>query len=256
VQNDRLAPRYPLQSVDHALGLLRLLTTRPTVRIGQAADELGVARSTAHRLLAMLVYRGFAARQADRSYCAGPALTEMGLAVLANLDVRGRAAPVLERLAHWTGETVSLLVLEGTTVHFVDSLESTNVVRVSSRVGVRMPAYATSGGKALLALLTAEQVCQLFPEETLAAVTQATLRSRAQLLAELDRVRELGYAMNGGESEPGLAAVAVAVADRYGRPLVAMAVAGPASRLSPLRCRQLVPRLFEARDALQATLYG
>lgn len=248
-------PAYPVQSVDHALGLLRVLASRPTVRLSDAAAELGVARSTAHRLLAMLVYRGFANRRGDRTYCAGPALTEIGLAVLANLDVRLKAQPVLEKLAAATSETVSLLVLEGPMVYFVDSIESGNVVRVTSRVGVRMPAYATSAGKALLALLPVERIRELYPEESLPTVTPETLYSRTELFHQLDQVRADGFAINTGESEVGLAAAGVAVADRYGRPLVAMAVAGPAARLDGERLDSAVARLLDAKAELERTLY-
>src|SRR3989442_5129785 len=68
-------PRYPLQSVDHALQLLQILRDNGSLRVSEAAQELGTARSTAHRLLAMLVYRDFAVQDEARNYLPGPALS-------------------------------------------------------------------------------------------------------------------------------------------------------------------------------------
>ena len=107
-------PAYRLSSVDHALELLLLFRSRPTLRVSEVADSLGVARSTAHRLLVMLVHRGFAVQDpATRAYRPGPRLAEIGLAAVGALDVRARMRPYLTEIAARTGETVSLLVLDG-----------------------------------------------------------------------------------------------------------------------------------------------
>lgn len=249
------APPYQIASVDHALRLLLLLKGTPTVRVSEAAEELSVARSTAHRLLGMLVYRGFATQdKTTRAYLAGPALIEIGMGALARLDVRRKARPYLERLVSELGETASLQVLEGRDVRFVDSVESPRTIRVTSRIGVSMPAYASSGGKALLALLPRETVERMYPRHRLDPVTDATTTSRAELLSQLARGRRLGYSVNHAESEPGLSAVGVALADRDGQPVVALTIAGPAGRMTGCvdRC---VTALRAAASDLARTLY-
>ncbi|MDP9260691.1 MAG: helix-turn-helix domain-containing protein, partial [Actinomycetota bacterium] len=99
MQNERQTARrpvYPIASVGNALTLLTLLGERERVRVADAAAELGTARSTAHRLLAMLEYHGFAQQDpATRAYVSGPALIEAGLGALGNLDIRAFARPVL-----------------------------------------------------------------------------------------------------------------------------------------------------------------
>jgi DNA-binding IclR family transcriptional regulator len=248
-------PAYRLSSVDHALELLLLFRSRPTLRVSEVADQLDVARSTAHRLLGMLVHRQFAVQDpATRAYRPGPRLVEIGLAAVGALDVRTRMRPYLNEVAARTGETVSLLVLEGDMVHFIDSIESQQTVRVGSRFDARMPAHATSAGKAMLAALPAEEVLTSYPNEKLATVTERTIATRSQLLAELARVRAAGYAVNFEESETGLGAVGMAVTDTDGRPTAGVTVAGPMQRLTPGYVRAIVLELRGTVAAAAAEL--
>jgi IclR family acetate operon transcriptional repressor len=227
-------PAYRLQSVDHALQLILLFRNRPSVRVSEVADRLGVARSTAHRLLGMLVHRQFAVQDpATRAYRPGPRLVEIGLAAVGALDMRARMRPYLAEIASVTGETVSLLVMEGDAVQFIDSIESQRTVRVGSRLGARMLAHSTSAGKAMLAALTTDEVLAIYPAERLVPATERTLTRRAQLLAELEHVQDRGFATNFEESETGLGAVGMAVLDQDERPAAAFTVACPLQRMTP-----------------------
>src|SRR3954463_1007287 len=106
-------PQYPIESVDNALRVLLLLGERPKLRLTDVSQYLGVASSTAHRLLAMLQYRGFVRQDVPtRSYVPGPMLDDLAFAMLRRLDVRNRAHPVLEKLSVETQETVHLGRLE------------------------------------------------------------------------------------------------------------------------------------------------
>src|SRR6516225_9220993 len=110
-----------------------LLRSQPRVRLSEASEHLGVALSTAHRLMAMLAYRGFVRQAPDsRAYLAGPALVEIGLAAVRQLDIRRQARPVLEGLAAALGETVHLAALEGRNVRYLDAVESSRALRVAA----------------------------------------------------------------------------------------------------------------------------
>jgi IclR family acetate operon transcriptional repressor len=248
-------PAYRLSSVDHALELLLLFRSKPALRVSEVAEQLDVARSTAHRLLGMLVHRQFAVQDpATRTYRPGPRLVEIGLAAVGALDIRTRMRPYLTEVAARTGETVSLLVLEGDAVHFIDSIESQRTVRVGSRFDARMPAHATSAGKAILAALPVDEVLAIYPNEKLPTVTERTLATRAQLLASLDRVRAAGFAVNLEESETGLGAVGIAVLDGDSRPAAAFTVAGPMQRMMPAYVGALAEALHDSAAAASAEL--
>src|SRR6187551_3086976 len=121
VQEVAAVPTDRLTSVDNALWLLQLVAERQALRVAEAAELLGVARSTAHRLLNALRRRGFVMQdRPNGAYRPGPALNEIGLAAINRIDIRRVARPVLEELRDRTQETASLAVLEGTTIRFVD----------------------------------------------------------------------------------------------------------------------------------------
>ncbi len=107
-------PQYPIESVDNALRVLVLLGERPQLRLTDVSQYLGVASSTAHRVLAMLCYRGLVRQNAaTRSYEPGPSLDQLAFGLLRRLDVRSRARPTLEKLNADLQETVHLGRLEG-----------------------------------------------------------------------------------------------------------------------------------------------
>jgi DNA-binding IclR family transcriptional regulator len=204
-------PQYPIESVDKALRILLLLGERSELRLTEVAEFLGVASSTAHRLLAMLQYRGFV-RQEGRSkaYRPGTSLTGVAFAILQRFDVRETLRPFLERLRAELGETVHLGVLDGATVRFIDAIESPKAVRVASRLGRSMPAHCTSTGKAMLSQLSTDDLRRLYPNEELEGLTSNSLRSRAELELELEAIRRRGYSTSSEESEESVSSVAVA----------------------------------------------
>ena len=236
-------PAYPIGSVENALRLLRLFRDRPAIRVSEAAAELSVARSTAHRLLAMLqAYDVVTQDPKSRAYRPGALLTELGLATLRHNDMLTVLHPFLEELSNTVNETVHLIVLDGSNCRFVDSVESGHALRTTARIGVEYPAYLTSGGKALLAELSDDELRRLYPRR-LPQLTERSPASRDQLLQELKRVRADGYAINFGESEVGIRAVAAIQHTSGGRPTAAVAVSAPEQRLPETRIPELVEAL-------------
>jgi DNA-binding IclR family transcriptional regulator len=256
VENPAAPPPYHIASVDHALRLLLMLKSQPRIRVADAADELGVARSTAHRLLGMLVYHGFAVQDPNsRAYRPGPVLVEVGMGALTRLDVRQRARAFLVRVAALTGETTSLQILEGTQTRFVDSVESINTVRVGSRAGVSLPAHLTSGGKAILAGMPNRALLLLYPAEKLGApLTASSTTTREKLTDELAEIRAQGYSVNYEESTPGLIAVGMAVNGSDRLPVAALTVAGPVYRMDQKKIQEVAKALQDAVHELEAQL--
>jgi DNA-binding IclR family transcriptional regulator len=226
-------PQYPIESVDNALRILLLLGERSELRMTDVAEYLGVASSTAHRLLAMLQYRGFIRQDArTRAYRPGTSLTAVAFAVLQRFDVRETMRPFLDKLNGELAETVHLGILDGTTVRFIDALESPRAVRVASRLGQAMPANCTSTGKALLATLPEQAVRGLFPGEQLETLTSNSIATRTELECELAAVRRRGYATSSEESEEGVASVAVAFPPGNLPVRMALNVSLPVSRMT------------------------
>ena len=227
-----LAPQYPIESVDNALKLLLLLGEQPQIRLSEATRYLGVASSTAHRLLAMLTYRGFVRQDpVSKAYLPGPALTSVAFAIFGRIDVPATATPIMRGLSERLHETIHVGMLDGATVRFIAAVEGPAAVRVASRLGRTMPAHCTSTGKVMLAQLSEAELRQLLPDEKLRRITPRSIGSREELEAELSRIRECGYAVNREESEEGVASVAVSIPTRAPGLRLALNAAAPQNRL-------------------------
>ncbi|UZJ26818.1 IclR family transcriptional regulator (plasmid) [Rhodococcus antarcticus] len=241
-------------SAANALRVLLLLKDRRSVRVTDVSDELGVGRSTAHRLLATLVQYDFVTQdRATRAYRPGRVFFELGLAAVGDLEVRRKSRRHVERLSAAVGETVHLLVLEGPGARFVDGVEGEHPVRVGLRIGQLLPASTTSGGKALLAELPFEDVKALYPDG-LPRLTEETITLFCALESELQAVREQGYALNRSESTRGLTAVAVVIRDARERAVAALAVSMPSAHLAAGDLPLLVASIGEAAEAIGADL--
>ena len=241
------APPYAIESVDNALRLLLLVRRDGSIRVSAAADELGVARSTAHRLLAMLRYREFVVQDANRRYVPGPALRGLGSDSLETM-LPQVARPHLESLSRALGETANLVVRTGTEVRFLESIEGREVLRVGSRLGVVLPALRTSGGKVLLADLPRDEVAALYPH------LPADSAEMHQLQRTLSLTRRHGYGTNVEETETGVMAIAVGVRDASANIVAAMTIAAPTVRFSRTQLVRLLPPLRAAAEAVRREL--
>ncbi len=248
-------PQYPIEAVDKAFQMLNLFRDQKQLRLADVRDALGLTQSRAHRLMAMLVYHGFAAQDPlTRIYRPGPALVDLGLSVIRGMDLRSVARPVLEELAAEVGETIGLGVLEGSEVRYIDGVESELALRVASRVGRLLPAHATSIGKALLAELPEQTLRVLYPSEKLTPVTSKTIVRRSELEEELRLVRSRGYAVNASESEEGVGSVAMAIHDPARGAIAAISIAAPLSRMPATETEASAERLRGAAERITERL--
>jgi IclR family acetate operon transcriptional repressor len=230
---DNAKPIYPIGSVDSAMRLLLMIGERDRVRIAEAAKDLGVARSTAHRLMQMLVYHGFVRQDSEsKAYVAGPKLIGLGLKLVRKIDVRNIAHPYLVSLSAEVGETVHLFALQAErSVLCLDSVEGPRGLRVGSRTGVVLAAHASSSGRALLSTLPTEDVMEMYPSPKLPKHEHSTITLRSELLERLESARRLGYSVQRDESEPDVSAVSATLRNDDGVASFAFAVALPTSRL-------------------------
>jgi DNA-binding IclR family transcriptional regulator len=209
-----------------------MLKTRHSLRVTEVAMELGIAPSTAHRLLSTMRSMGFLEQEhAGRAYRPGWEMVEMELATTGQLDIRDYARPVLEGLRDQLNETANLVILEGRYVRFIDGVESRNPVRVAIRTGQRVPAPGTAAGKVLLSKRPTSYVRRLFEGQPIVSASGRTPIPLETFLDELADARARGYATNFGESVPDLHAVGVQVVDGQGRAVAALTLSVPGTRL-------------------------
>jgi IclR family transcriptional regulator, acetate operon repressor len=251
----RSRPAYLIGSVDNALRVILMFEDESELRVADVSKRLGVAMSTAHRLLNALQYRGFIIQHdRTRGYAPGPALLSIGLAAVRHMSLRDKARSHLEGLHERTDETVHLAIMMDRNVVYIDAIESTKPVRVAQRIGGVDPVHCTSVGKAMLAALPETKVNRLYPRERLSGRTAHSIHSRSDLMEALRETTRNGYAVNWEETELDVGSAAAAVCDLGGHPLGAFSVAAPKSRLDQERMVELGRAVKEAAAQVSESL--
>lgn len=243
--------RNPVQTVDRAL-LLLLAFERDGEELGvtELASRLGVHKSTASRLAATLEARGFLERSERDAFRLGAELARLGRLALRGRDLVDLARAAMVELAETTGETVNLAVAEQNEVVNVAQVDGRHMVGIGSWTGRRTPPHCTANGKVLLTWAGSPE------PDRFEAFTDRTIVSRAELAAEVERVRARGWATAVSEIEEGLHAVAAPVVDSDGRCVAALSVSGPSYRMPEERLAELGRTCLAAACAIGVLLDG
>ena len=239
----------PVRAVERAIAIFLCFTREtPALSLTQIAESVGMSKSTVHRLLATLESRRFITRdKSTGTYRLGFQFIEM--AALVDMDLQRWAQPYLQRLAAACGETVDLAVLDGTSVIYLQVIESPQRVKLAVAKGQRLPAFCTASGKALLAFLPEEQVNKIL-REGLIRYTENTPDSVAAVHDALRAARLQGFAMSDQEYEKDISAVAAPILSDTQYPIAAIAVAGPSYRLTCDRMLELGRTILATTEAI------
>ncbi len=240
----RRRPAYALSSVDNALRLVQMLRDLGELRVKDAATELGVSSSTVHRLMSMLVFRGFAIQDESRAYRPGPAIGVQAVDAPTARQVQEAARPHLHALRDEIGESSNLMILTGTEVRFLLTAEATGSLHAHDRHGFVLPAHRSSGGRAILATLESATVGALYADE----LDETELNA---LLGEVALVRARGYASSADEAERGIASVAAPI---RGGALAAVSLAAPTAASRTIMSDSAIERLLVASERIAADL--
>lgn len=242
-----------VQSVDRAVTVLEILARAGEVGVTEIADELGVHKSTAFRLISALENRGLVEQNSVRGkYRLGVGILRLAGATTARLDLVQESRGITRQLAAQTGETVNLAVLSDGAALYVDQVAGSSALQSHNWVGQRIPLHATSNGKVLLSGLPVTEV--LATAGALRPYTPATVTSGKRLLAQLADVRATGYAVAVNELEQGLTAVAAPIRNANGDVRASMSVSGPTFRLSGRELTDVLPVLVAAATAVSLRL--
>jgi len=248
-------PPYTITSVDNALRIAAMLQLEGRLTVSEVAERLGVARSTAHRLLAMLVYRDFAEQDESRAYRAGPVLELAAHSQSETSRLRATALPHLHRVVALLDESANLIVRTGDTARFIASVESQHSLRVGSREGMVFPAHRVTGGLLMLAELDDAELEAVYAEARY--VDRAGERpDLTRLKRELATIRRNGFAVNQHRSERGVVAVGVPVRDPEGAPLAGLSVSMPSVRYDRKALPHIVGTLSRIAQSLESDLRG
>lgn len=233
---------YHVKSVEKACLLMDIVSEYPQgIAITELAQQAGMYKSTAHRLLSTLIQSGYIEQDIQTSkYKLGYRLLDLGMRLLSSIDLRREAQPYLQELANISNEVVHLALLDQGEIVYVEKVESQNTIRMHSRIGKRVPVHATGLGKAILAFLPESETVTILDKYGMVRLTEHTITDKQAFLDILDQTRKLGYATDVEENELGVCCVAAPILDSNGRAVAGCSVSGPASRMTPERLKELL----------------
>ncbi|NEB78127.1 IclR family transcriptional regulator [Streptomyces sp. SID14478] len=235
-----------VQSVDRAVSVLESLARHGEAGVTEIADELGVHKSTAFRLLGVLENRGLVGQAKERGkYYLGAGMLRLAGAAAVRLDISQEGAPVCRELADEVGETVNIAVLDEDMAVNIMQARGPASVTAQNWLGRRTPLHATSSGKVLFAHQP-EVVREGLLARTLPRFTEHTITGTAALRAELESVVEQGFAVAVEELELGLAAVSAPARAHDGKVIGAISVSGPVFRMTEENLPALAKRTAAA----------
>jgi DNA-binding IclR family transcriptional regulator len=234
-----------VQSVDRAVSILQVLAAQGPCGVTEIAEALDIHKSTVFRLLATLESRGMVEQNSERGrYRIGYTMVELAGGASKSNDLSALSHSICQELAAAVGDTVNVAIRDGDDVISVDQAIGTSIMSIDW-VGKRTPIHATSAGKLFMAHMPPDEVEEIFtkgPER----YTPHTIVDPARLAAELEEVRERGYAVSREEHEIGLAAIAAPIRDLNGRIIAAVTLSGPTFRITEDTIPGLAEQLLAA----------
>lgn len=212
-----------VQSVARALSILELFNDR---RLQLTTNEIaGLAelnRGTTYRFCRTLRTLGYLEEVGPSTFRPGIKCISLAQAALGARDIVQIGTPLLQSLRDRLHETVNMAILDDTEIVYVTRILNSDLVTLRLVVGSRLPTYATSMGRAMLAFLPPDEVDAILNRSDIQPLTSATLVDRQDLQHELERIKKLGYAYNDQGVALGVRGIAAPILDGGGRPAAAI----------------------------------
>ncbi|NHN49436.1 IclR family transcriptional regulator [Halostella sp. JP-L12] len=235
----------PVKSVVTTFEVLQTLRRLDGAGVTELADELDLPKSSAYNYLSTLEQEEYVVKEGSEYYV-GLRFLDLGRYARQRNDLYETARPELESIADETGELVNLLVEEHGQGVYVCRVRGDQAVNVAASTGHRVSLHNTALGKAILSHMPEERVDAILDGHGMSAETERTITDRDELASELAAVRERGVAFDREERIGGLCCVAVPILDLDDRPVGAISVAGPTSRMQGERFETELPQMLKS----------
>lgn len=244
-----------MNSIEKTLSMLEAISASDNgASLAELSARVGVPKPTAHRILQVLAGGHYVASDGKGSYHAGPALVAMAGNLFVALPFTRPARAIVLSLCEKTGHTVHLAVRNGDHAMYVDKADAERPYQMKSRVGMSIPLHCTSIGKAILAALPETEARNLLSSVDLERRTPQTLTSVAQVFADLEGVRERGYAIDNEENEASVRCVGAAIYSSAGDVIGAISISALTFLLSLDEVDEVGQAVLAAAARISSTL--
>lgn len=245
-----------VQSLQRTFDILEVVGNSVTpVSLKYITDETGLPKSTVYRLLSNLEKRNYVRCDSNGNYRLGLQLLMMSQRAEQNFDIKHLARKYLHRLNELTKETIHLAILTKNRVLYVDTVESPHALRLVAKLGTTNSVHCTALGKVLLIKHDNDKIKEILETEGMERRTEYTLCSPEKYLAEMDKVRIQGYALDDCESELDGRCIGAPIFDNVGNVIAAISISGLASRFSREYIeKEVVDKLLESTNEISRAL--
>jgi IclR family pca regulon transcriptional regulator len=251
------ADRYYVEALARGLRILDAFTEQaPSLSLTEISSAVALDKSTVFRFVYTYEKLGYLLRDPEtKRYRPGPKVLRLGFAALNSLGLPQIAQPYLRALSVLTGETTNMTVLDGQDIVYVARNATRQIITINLQVGSRLPVYCTSMGKAQLIDKPLVELSELLGQGPYPAMGPSTITSLDALVAELEKVREQGYAINDEELVAGLRSVAAPIRDAKGEIVAAINVSVPVARVSRrVLEEELAPEVMDTAHEISLAL--
>jgi DNA-binding IclR family transcriptional regulator len=223
-----------VQSVDRALSILELISNyNEGLGITEISEKVELHKSTVHRLLGTLIYKGFVEQDLiTNKYRISLKLYELGTKRIEDLDILKISKPYTKKLMEELNEVVHLVIRDENDIVYIDKVEADNTIRMASTIGRRSPLYCTSVGKAILAFMDDKEVEEIWKNSNIQKLTENTITGFEEFKKELSKIKEQGYAEDDEENELGVRCIGAPVFNHNGEVEGAISISGPTIRVT------------------------
>lgn len=245
-----------MKSLHKALDLIEIVAGKGNIGIRELSSRTGYPPATVHRIMTTLMERGYLRQTPkNRYYSLSTRFLEFAESVRQQFDLIAIGRPHLEKLGADTEENVNLCVLDGHVVVYIDHIHSQrHMLQTFTRLGARMPLYATGVGKIFLSRMEPDELDSYLSKTRLESFTTKTISDKKNLLKELDRIRKHGYAVDNEEKEQGIMCVAAPIFDHNNLITAAISISGASQFITMKRIRHLSRMVMECAARISGEL--
>lgn len=248
--------KNPIQVADKLFLVLETLAESGSLTLADLTRRLELNKSTTHRLLSSLIYMGYVRQEeGTQKYELSLKLLSLSNQFLNRMDIVDVMRPHLKALAEETGETVHFVQLDGNEAVYICKEESyQNSVRMSSKVGNRIPLYCSGVGKAVLAQMSEDAVQKIWECSDIQTLTAHTITEYPSFLKQLEEIRQCGYSLDNEENELGVRCIAVSIPDYSGTYSYALSISAPITRMTDERIQTLSKLILQEKSLILKNL--
>lgn len=245
--------KNPIQVADRLFQTVELLAENGSMGLMDISNNLGLNKSTVHRVLNSLIYMGYVRQNPESGrYELTFKIVDISSKIMSKVDIVRVVRPHLRRLMELTKETVHFVERDGTEAVYIDKVESfSNTVQMVSRIGSRIPLYRSGVGKAMAAELSEQAVQEIWENSEIVRMTPYTITNYEEFKRCLEDIRKRGYALDNEENETGVRCIAASLKDYQGSVKYAFSISAPVNRMDNDRILELSKYILEAKIQME-----